>query len=131
MKDLFIGLTTTAAIIILVEVFRFLEKRLIAALTLVGIPFIYIGFAWSDTTTLFYSILSTAFFVALAYLGYKKNFIYIVIGLVLHGVWDVLFPLISELAPDGYDIFCITIDVLLAVYFYFRVRPLEKVNSEL
>jgi hypothetical protein len=130
MKDLYIGLATTAAVIILVEALRFLEKRLLGALTLVGIAFIYIGFTWSDTTPLIYAILAAAVFVALSYFGYKQNFIWVIIGLVLHGVWDILFPLISTMAPDGYDVFCITIDVLLAVYFYFRVRPLE-VNGEL
>lgn len=124
MEDLYVGLATTTAVIILVELLRFLEKRLIGALTLVGIAFIYIGFTWSDTTSLIYAILAAAVFVAFSYFGYKQNFIWVIIGLVLHGVWDILFPLISEMAPDGYDIFCITIDVLLAVYFYFRVRPL-------
>ncbi len=126
MNDFYIGLITTVAVIVLVEVFRFLEKRFIGALTLTGIAFIYIGFSWSDVRSLIYAILGVAVFFALSYFGYKKNFILIILGLILHGVWDILFPYFSTAAPDGYDIFCMTIDFLLAVYFYIRVKPLNN-----
>ncbi|HUR65107.1 MAG TPA: DUF6010 family protein [Chitinophagaceae bacterium] len=125
MNDLYIGLITSIVVIGLSEL-RFLEKRLIAALTLTGIPFIYIGFCWGHVPSLIYAILAVVVFVALAYFGYKGNFILVVIGLALHGVWDLLFPLFSSAAPKGYDIFCLTIDVLLAIYFYIRVRPLKR-----
>ncbi len=130
MNDFYIGIITTIAVIGLVEICRFLEKRLIAALTLVGIPFIYIGFAWHDMLSLTYTIIGAALFLALSYFGYKGNFMLIVIGLVLHGVWDFLFPFLSAAAPPGYDIFCFTIDILLAVYFYIRVRPLKQMGNK-
>jgi len=127
MNDFYIGITVTIAVIGLVEIFKFLDKRLIATLTLVGIPFIYIGFAWHDATSLTYAILGVAVFLALSYFGYKKNFILIIIGLILHGIWDILFPYISSTAPEGYGIFCLTIDILLAIYFYIRVKPLKTI----
>ncbi len=123
MNDLYIGLITTVVVIAITEFLPFLEKRLIGALTLVGIPFIYIGFAWHDIPSLFVCIAAVAVFLALAYFGYKNNFILIPIGLILHGGWDLVFPMFSSAAPEGYDIFCLTIDVLLAVYFYLRVKP--------
>ena len=129
MNDLYIGLITTVVVIGIAEFLPFLEKRLIGALTLVGIPFIYIGFAWQDIPSLLICILAVAVFVALAYFGYKNNFILIPIGLVLHGCWDVAFPMFSSAAPEGYDIFCLTIDVLLAVYFYLRVKPLKPTKG--
>lgn len=46
MTDFYIGLATTAVLIAILEIFGFFEKRLMASLTLVGIPFIYIGFSW-------------------------------------------------------------------------------------
>ena len=125
MNDFYIGLITTAVVIGITEGFRFLEKRLIAAMTLVGIPFIYIGFSWHDTTSLIPCILAVALFIALSYFGYKNNFILVVIGLILHGIWDLAFPFFSSVVPEGYDIFCITIDILLALYFYWRVKPLR------
>lgn len=130
MNDLYIGLITTLAVIVLTEALFFVEKRLIAAMTLVGIAFIYIGFSWADIPSLVYSILGVAVFFLLACLGYKNNFIFVLAGLVLHGVWDILFPLFSSTAPAGYDIFCLTIDLLLPVYFYIRVKPLKRPGTE-
>ncbi|HLF63784.1 MAG TPA: DUF6010 family protein [Saprospiraceae bacterium] len=129
MNDFYVGLITTVAVIGLIEVLTFLEKRLIGALTLVGIAFIYIGFSWNVLPSFLYSILGVAVFLSLAYFGYKKNFILIIIGLVLHGVWDLLFPLFGTTAPEGYGIFCSTIDFLLALYFYIRVKPLKSSPS--
>jgi hypothetical protein len=129
MNDFYIGIITTAVIIGLLEVLRFLEKRLIGALTLVGIAFIYIGFSWNDIPSLIFSIFGVAVFFTLAYFGYKNNFILVIIGLALHGFWDLLFPFFGNSAPAGYDIFCLTIDFLLAFYFYFRVKPQKREAS--
>jgi hypothetical protein len=129
MNDFYIGLITTIAVIAVVEIFRFLEKRLIAALVLTGIAFIYVGFSWHSTLSLTYVIIGGALFFGLAYFGYKKNFILVIIGLILHGIWDILFPYFSSTAPDGYGIFCLTIDFLLAIYFYIRVKPLKQLKK--
>ncbi len=125
MKDFYIGIITSIVVIALVEILRFLEKRLIGAFTLVGIAFIYIGFSWNDILSLSYAILGAAVFFILSYFGYKKNFILIIIGLILHGIWDILFPFFSSTAPEGYGIFCLTVDFLLAMYFYIRVKPVK------
>ena len=74
MNNFYIGLITTVVIIAILEVFRFLEKRLIGAFILVGIPFIYIGFSWNEKTSLILNIFGGALFIALAYFGYKKIF---------------------------------------------------------
>ena len=130
MKDFYIGVITTIAIIGFIEMLRFLEKKLTGALTLVGIAFIYIGFSWNDIRSLIYAILGVAVFFALSYFGYKKNFILIIIGLILHGIWDIVFPFFSSTAPEGYGIFCLTVDFLLAIYFYIRVKPLKQFENE-
>ena len=122
MKHFYIGLITTLSIIGFLELFKTLDKRLLGAFTLAGIGFIYVGFAWADLPSLTITVLGVAFFLALSYLGCKRNFHFISIGLVAHGLWDLLFPLFSETAPIGYDIFCITIDLLLAIYFFLRVK---------
>jgi len=126
MNDFYIGILTTILIIGFLEIFKSLEKRLIGALTLVGIAFIYIGFCWQDILSLTYTIIGVILFLLLSYFGYKRNFNLIILGLVLHGIWDVLFPLFSSTIPEGYDMFCLTVDLLLAVYFYIRVK--ERIN---
>ena len=124
MNDIIIGILLSATIIIFLERFKSLDKRLVGALTLVAIPFIYIGFAWTDLHSLIIVAISTIFFVALAYYGQTKNFNLIVLGLLLHGVWDVVFPHFNSIVPKGYDIFCITVDFILAVYFYLRFNKI-------
>lgn len=128
MNDFYTGLITTIAVIGLFEILRSFDRRLLAAFTLAGIAFIYIGFSWYDTRSMIYCISGVAVFVALSYFGYKKNFNFIILGLILHGIWDLLFPLISTAAPAGYDIFCLTIDFLLAIYFYVRFKPLKAMQ---
>jgi hypothetical protein len=122
MTGLIIGLGTTAAVIAFTEIFRKIDLKFFAALSLAVIPFIYIGFS-IDPSSLVLTVPAAAFFLFFAYWGYKKNYLLIVAGLALHGLWDVFFPFISSVAPHGYDIFCISIDVLLALYFWIKLKP--------
>jgi hypothetical protein len=117
-----IGLSTTIAIVAFVEIFRKIDVKSFASLSLAVIPFIYIGFS-IHPNALVLTIPAAALFLLFAYWGYKKNYLLIVAGLALHGLWDVVFPYISTVAPHGYDVFCITIDVLLALYFYLKLKP--------
>ena len=124
MTAFIIGLSTTVAIITFTEIFRKIDLKFFASLSLAVIPFIYIGFS-IDPHSLMLTIPGASFFLMFAYRGYKKNYLLTVIGLALHGLWDILFPLVSTAAPHGYDVFCLTIDVLLALYFYFKLRPIK------
>jgi hypothetical protein len=125
MTGFILGLGITAAIIAFAEIFRKIDLKFFASLNLAVIPFIYIGFS-IDPHTLMLTIPGASFFLMFAYWGYKKNYMLTVIGLVLHGLWDVGFPLVSTVAPHGYDVFCITIDVLLALYFYLKLKPTKE-----
>ncbi len=125
MTGFIIGFSVTAAIIAFAEIFRKIDLNFFASLNLAVIPFIYIGFS-IDPYTLMLTIPGASFFLMFAYWGYKKNYLLTVIGLALHGLWDIIFPHVSTVAPHGYDVFCITIDVLLAVYFYVKLKPTKK-----
>lgn len=121
-----IGFSVTAAIIAFAEIFRKIDMKFFASLSLAVIPFIYIGFS-IDPYVLVLTIPAASIFLLFAYWGYKRNYLLIVIGLALHGLWDVVFPHVSTVAPHGYDVFCITIDVLLALYFYLKLKPVKQV----
>ena len=121
MTAFILGLCTTAAVIAVAELFRKIDVKFFASLNLAVIPFIYIGFS-IDPHTLMLTIPSALLFLLFAYLGYKMNSMLTVIGLALHGLWDVVFPHVSNVAPHGYDVFCLTIDVLLALYFYLKLK---------
>ncbi|HEX5171117.1 MAG TPA: DUF6010 family protein [Cyclobacteriaceae bacterium] len=125
MTAFIIGLGTTMSIITFAEIFRKIDLKFFASLSLAVIPFIYIGFS-IDPHSLMLTIPGASFFLMFAYWGYKKNYMLIVTGLALHGLWDVFFPHISTVAPRGYDIFCMTIDVLLALYFYLKLKPIKQ-----
>jgi len=124
MKDIIVGTIVSAVLIIFLESVRSVDKRLFGAFTLVAIPFIYVGFAWNDLYALGIVVIFVVPFVALSYYGTTKNFNLIVWGLLLHGVWDVVFPRFSSVVPEGYDVFCLTADVILAVYFYLRFNKI-------
>ena len=121
MNGFIFGLITSAAVIAIAEIFRKIDVKLYATLNLAVIPFIYIGFS-IDPHSLALTIPAALLFFLFAYLGYKKDYLFTVAGLALHGIWDVLFPLFSSVAPNGYDIFCITIDIILALYFFFKLK---------
>jgi hypothetical protein len=121
MIPLIYGLITVAAVIAFAEIFRNIDLKFYASLNLAAIPFIYLGFS-IEPHSLIFTIPGASFFLFFAYWGYKRNHLLIVAGLSLHGIWDILFPLLSTVAPHGYDIFCITVDLLLAFYFYQKLR---------
>lgn len=121
MTSFITGLCITVAIIVFAEIFRKIDLKLFASLSLAVIPFIYIGFS-IDPHVLLLTVPTASLFLLFAYWGYKKNYLLIVFGLALHGLWDVVFPHVSSVAPHGYDIFCITIDILLALYFYLKLK---------
>jgi hypothetical protein len=129
MKDIIVGIILSSVIVIFMESLKSLDKRLFGALTVVGIAFIYVGFAWRDLNSLIIVVISVVSFVALSYYGQTKNFNFIVLGLLLHGVWDMVFPRFSSVVPKGYDIFCLTADLILAIYFYVRLNKIGGQQS--
>lgn len=127
MTPFLIGLGVSLAVITFAEIFRKIDMAFFASLNLAVIPFIYIGFS-VDPFTLLLTTPSAGFFLLFAYWGYKKYYLLTVIGLALHGLWDIVFPHVSTVAPPGYDLFCLTIDVVLAVYFYIKLRHRKIIN---
>ena len=123
MTDIIIGLVTTFLVILFLEVFKSVDKKLMGSFTLSGIAFIYVGFAWADLPSLAIVVAGVAVFLFLAYYAFTKDYRLIALGLVLHGTWDMIYPHFTSVVPQGYDLFCLTIDLLLAIYFYFRLRP--------
>ena len=121
-NDFLIGICVAIGITLFLETFKQFNKKIIATLTLTGIAFIYVGFVWQNVAELIIVSVSVIFFIFLSYYGFTKNYKYIILGLILHGLWDLIFPHFSISVPKGYDVFCLTVDFLLATYFYVRLR---------
>jgi hypothetical protein len=59
----------------------------------------------------------------LALLGWKRSPWFLAVGIATHGIaWDAWHFKTSPFIPDWYCVFCLAIDLTLAVYVALRVR---------
>jgi Family of unknown function (DUF6010) len=115
-----IGLVSSLITILIFTFLKRVDKNTIYGLILLGIGFLYIGYTWSDIDTAILSLLQALFFMVLAYLGIKRSYWYLVAGYFLHGIWDMVYPIVAnpELLPPDYDYFCLTYDFIVALYLW-------------
>ncbi|HCM77729.1 MAG TPA: hypothetical protein DIS90_15205 [Cytophagales bacterium] len=113
-----IGISSSLITILIFYFLKRLDKNTIYGLILMGIAFLYIGYTWTNLEVAIISFIQVLFFLPFAYLGIKKNAYYLVAGYFLHGIWDVVYPFLGspDLLPPDYDYFCITYDVIVALY---------------
>ena len=122
----------TAAILIIASILlsKHFSSRLFAATILCSIAFIYVGFALMGNTVhsieLEVSVAVVFYFIAL--IGYSYNNALIAYGIVLHGIWDLLHSgsLVKTNIPDYWPLYCLLVDFILGVYFFFAFRMKEK-----
>ena len=106
------------------------EKRYYS-LTLIPIAMIYIGFSYyyGATDTLRVELIGVMIFSVFALLGQFVSLLFLIIGYLLHGSWDILHELFKDGiwhfspwtgVPIGYALFCLVYDFIIAVYIYKR-----------
>lgn len=117
---LLLGLLTAAVIAGAIELLR-LDKLTAGSLILTGIGFIYVGFAGNDTSLLIVNGTQAMVIWLLAYGGLRKNPMLIPLGLLLHAAWDLGYHYLvaGTRIPEGYELYCVVVDLVLAGYFYF------------
>ena len=115
-----IGISSSLSTILIFLFLKKFHKNTLYALILVGIAFLYIGYTWTNLEVARLSFLQTLFFLLLAYNGIKKHPYYLVFGYFMHAVWDGIYPIIGppDLLPPDYDYFCVTYDVIVAIYLF-------------
>lgn len=89
----------------------------LAALTLVLIAGVYMGYAFKDgrTKAILTELVTALAFTAAAWAGLNGAPMVIVAALALHGLWDSLHhSLIDTAIPRWYIPFCATVDWLMA-----------------
>lgn len=118
MNAVFIGISASLFTIIIFTVFRQLDKNVVYGLILSGIGFLYVGFSWTETTSVAINILQAIFFLMIAYWGIKKDSYFLIAGYLAHGLWDLVYCKIGNtgLIPPHYDLFCSTYDVIIGLY---------------
>ncbi|OSZ77613.1 hypothetical protein CAP36_14670 [Chitinophagaceae bacterium IBVUCB2] len=132
MTPLIIGISSGIFLIILFEVLKRYDKQIVYGLILTGIGFIYIGFTWTDLSSLIINSTQAVFFLALAYYGIKKNMNLLALGYFLHGSWDIAYDILGQpdLVPPHYDVFCLSIDFTIGIYLLFIARSIKlKLNK--
>jgi len=126
-----IGLMSAAgSVAISRKVFSAKAEQIFFGLFLVAIASFYLAFtayfgnegAWRLETS------AVAAFAVLGILGTRVS-VLLILGYVLHGLWDLLHELHihagldfdrSAEIPLGYGVFCATYDLCMAAYFYMR-----------
>ena len=113
-----IGIVSSLITILIFTFLKRVDKNTIYGLILMAIGFLYIGYTWTDFETAILSFMQAMFFMVLAYLGIKRNCWFLVAGYFLHGIWDMIYPLVAnpDLLPPDYDYFCLTYDFIVGFY---------------
>ncbi len=113
---------------------RFLRPRhekIFYSLTLIPIAFIYVGFAYyyGDLSAVHAEIIGVIIFLVFALLGQFMATSILIYGYILHALWDFFHEIFVmgidarvpwTQVPSGYAAFCVTYDLIIAVYIYKR-----------
>jgi hypothetical protein len=118
MNAAIIGLSAAVITVFLFILLKRFDKIIIYGLVLAAIGFLYVGYTWTDVTTVIINIVQAIFFLLLAYFGIKKNLYYMIAGYLMHGVWDIIYSQLADtsLLPPHYDLFCSTYDFVVGIY---------------
>jgi hypothetical protein len=127
MIALIVGISAGILVILLFTLLKKFDKPLVYGLILTGIGFIYIGFTWTDLTSLIITCVQALVFLAIAYFGTRKSLSFLGLGYVLHGCWDIVYGFFDNpgLIPPDYDIFCLSIDLVMGIYLFILARKIK------
>ena len=117
MQSIIIGISSGLLTILIIALLKKLDKSIMYALILTGIGYLYVGFTWTDLTSLIITIIQALGFMFIAYFGVKNGAL-LALGYFLHGLFDLVygvFPL-AKLIPPHYDLFCLSIDFTMGIY---------------
>ena len=132
MIEIISGVVAAIVIIIVSQTLsKYFTSKLFAAMVLVAIAFIYVGFSLKDNPTnlivLEIGIALLLFFIAI--IGYIRYDFLIAYGIIFHGLWDLAHHnglLISTDVPLYWPVFCSIIDVIIGVYFLVIFKKQAK-----
>jgi hypothetical protein len=130
MNATIIGISSGVITVFLVLLLKGLDKKIIYGLALAGIGFLYVGYTWTDLTTVIMNIVQAIIFLMLAYFGIKKNLYFLIAGYIMHGLWDLIYPHFADpgLLPPHYDLFCSTYDFIIGIYLWiFKSQMNQRV----
>jgi hypothetical protein len=118
MNGIVIGISSGILIILSIGLLRNLDKKILYALILTGIGFLYVGFTWSDLKSLVITSIQAIVFLFISYFGIRRSLYIMACGYFLHGLWDLAYDLLPDnhLVPPHYDLFCLSVDFVIGAY---------------
>jgi len=121
MLGIFVGTISGITTILVIAILKDLQKPTIYGLILAGIGFLYPGFTWSDPLLFLTNSIQAIFFLLLAYYGIQKGLHISAFGFFLHGIWDIVYHLFSDLKliPPQYPEFCSSLDFTIGLYLIY------------
>ena len=121
-----VGVALALVVLLFTNVVGFDRERSFYPTVLIVIASYYDLFAvmGGSTRALLSELIGTAMFLALAALGFKRNLWLVVIGLVGHGLFDLVHSgLIANAGvPRWWPMFCATFDITAGGYMAWRLR---------
>lgn len=135
--QLFWALATAVPVMIVISLMRkIVPAKLFAATALIGMSFIYVGFALDENVAadIVFEVIVALLFYFLAIFGYAREPRLIAFGILLHGFWDSVHHFTSAAgdSPQYWPVYCGTIDLIWGLYFFsvFRShKPIDQVSE--
>jgi hypothetical protein len=86
----------------------------------------------ASTHALLSELVATALFIILSVVGFKRNLWLVVVGLLAHGVFDIVHGGLIEDpgVPRSWPMFCLMFDVAAAAYLAWRLLQRSGVTAE-
>lgn len=130
MVELLIGILLGGVIIFGAKVNGFEMDRSLYPVLLIVIALYYVLFAFQsyDRGEILFELVMALLFSALAVWGHRKGLILVVLGLVLHGIYDLAQRSIefSTDPPEWWPLFCLGFDLTLALGLMVTTYSLKK-----
>ena len=118
--------TLTAAVLVFATMMlnKYFSTRFVASVTLVAIAFIYAGFGLNnnDLPVAVLEISMAILFSLLAMIGYSGKSSLLGLGIILHGLWDILHHrgwFVNTHVPGYWPLFCLTTDIIYGAYLLY------------
>ena len=132
MVELLIGIVLGGVIIFAAKATGFEKDRSFYPVVLIVIALYYVLFAFQsyDGIEIVFEIAIALLFSAVAVWGHRKGLIIVVLGLLLHGIYDLTQSHIefSTDPPEWWPLFCLGFDFTLAVGLMLTTYILKKDN---
>ncbi|WP_455201838.1 DUF6010 family protein [Kaarinaea lacus] len=125
------GILLAAGLLFYLKRFNERTRLTIGALALLLAALVYVLFALASQNQLYITIeiVGLLLFLLLIWLGYQYSFWFIVLGWLLHVLWDMgLYPAeTAPYVPQWYAWFCVGFDIVMALYLgVLLIKKTEK-----